>query len=78
MEAPELSQSRPQAQVQVVRGNLGSLQAVFTINIFPRWNPFDSATSADNILNPTMSPNVFSIVVSPSQVLLLRMLSVIV
>ena len=32
-----------------------------------RWNPFDSHTSAENLLNPTMSPNVFSIVVSPSQ-----------
>ena len=32
-----------------------------------RWNPFDSHASADNILNPTMSPNVFSIVISPSQ-----------
>ena len=32
-----------------------------------RWNPFDSHTSADNMLNPTMSPNVFSIVISPSQ-----------
>jgi len=32
-----------------------------------RWNPFDSHTSADNMLNPTMSPNVFSIVMSPSQ-----------
>jgi len=32
-----------------------------------RWNPFDSHNSADNILNPTMSPNVFSIVISPSQ-----------
>ena len=32
-----------------------------------RWNPFDSASSVDNMLNPTMSPNVFSIVVSPSQ-----------
>ena len=32
-----------------------------------RWNPFDSHTSAENILNPTMSPNVFSIVISPSQ-----------
>ena len=35
--------------------------------IFPRWNPFDSANSADHMLNPTMSPNVFSIVISPSQ-----------
>ena len=69
---------RAHPQVQVVQGNLLNLcTVVFTI-IFPRWNPFDSATSADNILNPTMSPNVFSIVVSPSQVLLLRMLSVIV
>jgi len=32
-----------------------------------RWNPFDSANSADHMLNPTMSPNVFSIVISPSQ-----------
>ena len=32
-----------------------------------RWNPFDSHTSAENMLNPTMSPNVFSIVISPSQ-----------
>ena len=32
-----------------------------------RWNPFDSHSSEHNMLNPTMSPNVFSVVMSPSQ-----------
>jgi len=31
-----------------------------------RWNPFDSQNSAD-MLHPTLSPNVFSTVISPSQ-----------
>jgi len=32
-----------------------------------RWNPFDSQHSVDMILQPTLSPNVFSTVISPSQ-----------
>merc|ERR1719186_1203442 len=32
-----------------------------------RWNPFDSQHSVDMMLHPTLSPNVFSTVISPSQ-----------
>ena len=32
-----------------------------------RWNPFDSHHSVDMMLHPTLSPNVFATVISPSQ-----------
>ena len=32
-----------------------------------RWNPFDSQLSSELMLHPTLSPGVFSSVISPSQ-----------